>query len=91
MPTIIKKFQYSGLLNTITIPAGATSVDMYLWGGAGAGGGGDQGGAGGSGAAGHYVSKTSYSLSSNVGQALEVAVGGGGAEGSGGGGAGAGV
>ena len=39
MPTIIKKFQYSGLLNTITIPAGATSVDMYLWGGAGAGGG----------------------------------------------------
>ena len=39
MPTIIKKFQYSGLLNTFTIPAGATSVDMYLWGGAGAGGG----------------------------------------------------
>ena len=47
MPTIIKKFQYSGLLNKITIPAGTTSVDMYLWGGAGAGGGGDAGGPGG--------------------------------------------
>tara|TARA_R110002110_G_scaffold18729_5_gene78429 strand:- start:2484 stop:3932 length:1449 start_codon:yes stop_codon:yes gene_type:complete len=87
MPTIIKKFQYSGLLNTITIPAGATSVDMYLWGGAGAGGGGDAGGPGGSGAAGHYVTKTSYSLASNVGDVLEVAVGGGGAGGGSGGGA----
>jgi hypothetical protein len=87
MPTIIKKFQYSGLLNTLTIPAGATSLDMYLWGGAGAGGGADAGGAGGAGAAGHYVAKTSYSLSSNVGHTLEVAVGGGGAGGGSGGGA----
>ena len=87
MPTIIKKFQYSGLLNKLTIPAGTTSVDMYLWGGAGAGGGADSGGPGGSGAAGHYVSKTSYSLASNVGDVLEVAVGGGAAGGGSGGGA----
>ena len=87
MPTIIKKFQYSGLLNTLTIPAGTTSVDMYLWGGAGAGGGADSGGPGGSGAAGHYVTKTSYSLASNVGDVLEVAVGGGAAGGGSGGGA----
>jgi hypothetical protein len=86
MPTIIKKFQYSGLLNTVTIPAGASSVDIYLWGGAGAGGGSDAGGPGGSGAAGHYVTKTSYSLTSNLEDTLEIAVGGGGA----GGGAGAG-
>ena len=87
MPTIIKKFQHSGLLNQLTIPAGATSIDMYLWGGAGAGGGSDAGGPGGTGAAGHFVSKTSYSLTSNVGDVLEIAVGGGGAGGSSGGGA----
>lgn len=85
MPTIIKKFQYSGTLNQVTIPAGTTSVDIYLWGGAGGAGGADAGGPGGNGAAGHYVSKTSYSLSSNVGDVLEVAVGGGGAGGQGGG------
>jgi hypothetical protein len=84
MPTLIKKFQYSGTLNSVTIPAGTTSIDMYLWGGGGAGGGADAGGSGGSGTAGHYVSKTSYSLASNVGDTLEVAVGGG----AGGGGAG---
>ena len=84
MPTLIKKFQYSGTLNSVTIPAGTTSIDMYLWGGGGAGGGADAGGSGGSGTAGHYVSKTSYSLASNVGYTLEVAVGGG----AGGGGAG---
>ena len=62
MPTVIKKFQYSGTLNQVSIPAGTTTVDMYLWGGGGAGGGADAGGSGGSGTAGHYVSKTSYSL-----------------------------
>ena len=60
MPTLIKKFQYSGTLNSVTIPAGTTSADIYLWGGGGAGGGADAGGSGGSGTAGHYVSKTSY-------------------------------
>jgi hypothetical protein len=87
MPTLIKKFQYSGTLNQVTIPAGATSIDMYLWGGAGAGGGSDAGGPGGSGAAGHYVTKTTYSLTSNVADVLEVTVGGGGAGGGSGGGA----
>jgi hypothetical protein len=85
MPTVIKKFQYSGTLNQVSIPAGTTTVDMYLWGGGGAGGGADAGGSGGSGTAGHYVSKTSYSLTSNVGDVLEVAVGGGGAGGGAGG------
>ena len=48
---------------------------------------GDAGGPGGSGAAGHYVTKTGYSLTSNVNDTLEVAVGGGGAGGGSGGGA----
>ena len=87
MPTIIKKFQYQGLVNTVSIPAGTTSIDMYLWGGAGAGGGSDAGGPGGSGTAGHFVSKTGYSVSSNIGDTLEVVVGGGGAGGGSGGGA----
>ena len=81
MPTVIKKFVYSGTLRQVSIPAGTTSVDMYLWGGAGGAGGADAGGPGGNGAAGHHVSKTSYSLTSNVGDTLEVAVGGGGAGG----------
>ena len=87
MPTVIKKFQYSGTLQQVDIPAGTTSVDMYLWGGAGGAGGSDAGGPGGNGAAGHYVSKTGYSLTSNVGDTLEVGVGGGGAGGTSGAGA----
>jgi hypothetical protein len=87
MPTVIKKFQYTGTLQQTTIPAGTTSVDMYLWGGGGGAGGSDAGGPGGNGAAGHHVSKTGYSLTSNVGDVLEVAVGGGGAGGGSGGGA----
>jgi hypothetical protein len=87
MPTVIKKFQYSGTLQQVSIPAGSTSIDMYLWGGAGGGGGADAGGPGGVGAAGHYVTKTSFSLTSNVGDTLEIAVGGGGAGGGSGGGA----
>ena len=81
MPTVIKKFVYSGTLQQVSVPAGTTSVDMYLWGGAGGAGGADAGGPGGNGAAGHHVSKTGYSLTSNVGDTLEVAVGGGGAGG----------
>ena len=87
MPTVIQKFQYSGTLEQVTIPAGTTTIDMYLWGGAGAGGGADAGGPGGSGTAGHYVTKTSYSVTANAGQVLELAVGGGGAGGGSGGGA----
>ncbi len=84
MPTIIKKFQYQGLINSVSIPAGTTSIDMYLWGGAGGQGGPDAGGLGGTGSAGHFVSKTGYSVTSNIGQTLEVAVGGGGGGSSGG-------
>jgi hypothetical protein len=87
VPTVIQKFQYSGTLEQVTIPAGTTTIDMYLWGGAGAGGGSDAGGPGGSGTAGHYVAKTSYSVTANAGHTLEVAVGGGGAGGGSGGGA----
>ena len=38
MPTNTNTFNYTGTVKHITIPAGATSIDMYLWGGAGGGG-----------------------------------------------------
>ena len=75
-------FAYSGTLNQAVIPAGTTSVDMYLWGGAGGAGGADAGGPGGSGGAGLHVKKLSYAISSSlVGTTVEVGVGGGGAGG----------
>ena len=85
MPTITKTFNYTGTLQEAIIPAGTTSIDVHLWGGAGGGGSSDQGGPGASGAAGHHVSKTGITISSSdVGKTLQVAVGGGGAGGSGG-------
>ena len=39
MPTVTKTFTYSGTLQQATIPAGTTSIDIYLWGGAGGAGG----------------------------------------------------
>ncbi len=86
MVAIVNTFTYTGTVNDATIPAGTTSIDIYLWGGAGGGGGNDRH-AGGSGTAGHFVKKTSYSVTSNVGDAIQVAVGGGGGGGSSGGGA----
>ena len=75
-------FAHSGTLNQGIIPAGTTSVDMYLWGGAGGAGGADAGGAGGSGAAGHHVKKLTYAIATSlVGTTFEVSVGGGGAGG----------
>ena len=75
-------FAHSGTLNQGIIPAGTTSVDMYLWGGAGGAGGADAGGAGGSGAAGHHVKKLTYAIATSlVGTTVEVGVGGGGAGG----------
>ena len=75
-------FSYSGTLNQAVIPAGTTSVDMYLWGGAGGAGGADAGGPGGSGAAGHHVKKLTYAIATSlVGTTVEVGVGGGGAGG----------
>ena len=85
MPTVTKTFTYSGTLQQATIPAGTTSIDIYLWGGAGGAGGADAAGGGGNGAAGHHVKKTAYSVTSNIGDTLEVAVGGGGAGGASGG------
>ena len=88
MVAVVKTFNYTGTLNTTTIPAGTTSIDVHLWGGAGGGGGSDSGGPGGVGASGHYVLKTALAISgAQIGTTLEVAVGGGGAGGGSGGGA----
>ena len=84
MVAVVKSFIYTGTLQEATIPAGTTTIDMYLWGGAGGGGGGDAGGPGGTGSAGHHVKKTGYAVTSNIGDTITVAVGGGGAGGSGG-------
>ena len=88
MVAVVKTFNYTGTVQQATIPPGTTSIDVYLWAGAGGGGGSDAGGPGGPGAAGHHVKKTALSISSGqIGTTLEVAVGGGGAGGSSGGGA----
>jgi hypothetical protein len=88
MAAVVKTFNYTGTLQQATIPAGTTSIDVHLWGGAGGGGGSDAGGPGGYGASGHYVTATSVAISSaQIGQTITVAVGGGGAGGSSGGGA----
>jgi hypothetical protein len=76
MPTIIQTFTYTGTTQQVTIPAGASSVDFYIWGGGGGGGTGDRAGPGRSGAAGHYVTG-SINLSSHVGETLTLGVGGG--------------
>jgi hypothetical protein len=91
MPTITKTFLYTGTVQEVEIPAGTTSMNISLWGGAGGGGGGDAGGPGGVGAAGHYVTSSAIDLTSYVGQTLKVGVGGGGAGGASGGGAPGGV
>ena len=88
MVAVVKTFRYTGTLQQATIPAGTTSIDIYLWGGAGGGGSSDAGGPGGTGAAGHHVVKTGLAISTaQIGTTIEVAVGGGGAGGSSGGGA----
>jgi hypothetical protein len=88
MVAVVKTFNYSGTLQQAVIPPGTTSIDVYLWGGAGGGGGSDAGGPGGVGAAGHFLEHTGFAISSaQINTTLEVAVGGGGAGGSSGGGA----
>ena len=84
MAAIVNTFLYSGTLQQVEIPPGTQSIDVHLWGGAGGGGGGDRGGPGGTGAAGHHVSATAISMTSNIGKTMTVAVGGGGAGGGGG-------
>ena len=51
MPALSNTFLYSGTLQQVVIPAGTTSIDVYLWGGGGGGGSSDAGGPGGVGAA----------------------------------------
>ena len=80
MPTVTKTFNYTGTLQQAIVPAGTTSIDVHLWGGAG-GGGGPDATLGGTGAAGHHVSATGISMTSHVGKTITVAVGGGGAGG----------
>jgi len=88
MVAVVKTFNYTGTLQQATIPPGTTSIDVYLWGGAGGGGSSDSGGPGGVGAAGHFLEHTGFAISSaQINTTLEVAVGGGGAGGSSGGGA----
>ena len=88
MVAVVREFHYTGTLQQATSPPGTTSIDVYLWGGAGGGGSSDAGGPGGSGAAGHFLEHTGFAISSaQIGTTLEVAVGGGGAGGSSGGGA----
>jgi hypothetical protein len=83
MATVVRTFNYTGTLQQATVPPGTTSIDVHLWGGAGGGGGGDRGGVGAVGAAGHYVTATSIAISSaQIGQTMNVAVGGGGGGGS---------
>ena len=87
MPTVIKTLNYTGTTQSVTIPAGTVSIDMHLWGGGGGGGGSDSAGRGRRGAAGHYVLKTGYDATANIGQTLVVGVGGGGGGGTSAGGA----
>ena len=88
MVAVVKTFNYTGTLQQATIPPGTTSIDVYLWGGAGGGGGSDAGGPGGVGAAGHFLEHTGFAISkAQINTTLEVAVGGGGGGGSSGGGA----
>ncbi len=85
MAAVTNTFLFTGTLQQVEVPVGTQSIDVHLWGGAGGGGGGDRGGPGGTGAAGHHVSATGISMTSNIGKTLTVAVGGGGAGGGGGG------
>lgn len=68
-------YNYTGGAQTYTVPAGVTSINVWIWGAGGAGGdrtGGGNAGAGGSGA---FVKGT---LAVTPGQTLQIVVGGGG-------------
>ena len=92
MVAVVNKFSYTGTVQEVIVPAGAISIDVYLWGGAGGGGGPDDN-PGGPGTGGHFMKHVGYtgaggaSIASNIGNKLQVAVGGGGGGGSSGGGA----
>ncbi len=96
MVAIVNKFSYTGTVQEVTVPPGTISIDVYLWGGAGGGGGPDDN-PGGPGTGGHFMKHIGYtgagaaSIASNIGNTLQVAVGGGAGGGSSGGGAPGGV
>jgi hypothetical protein len=85
---IVKTFEYTGKLAIADLPFGVTTMDVYLWGGAGGKGGGDFAGEGADGAAGHYVQATSIDMRAYAGvKKIAVAVGGAGGDGTEGSGA----
>ena len=92
MVAIVNQFGYTGTVLEVTVPPGTISIDVYLWGGAGGGGGPDDN-PGGPGTGGHFMKHIGYtgtgaaSIASNIGNTLQVAVGGAGGGGSSGGGA----
>ena len=75
-------FTYDGVKWTGTVPAGAISLKVYLWGGGGGGGAQETSGSDGYGAAGHYATHEVIDLTSYVGETITIGVGGGGAGGS---------
>ena len=88
MTKIVKTFEYTGKLAIADLPHGVTTMDIYLWGGAGGKGGGDYAGAGADGAAGHYVQATGIDVRAYSGvKKIAVAVGGAGGDGTEGSGA----
>ena len=50
MVQVVRTFNFTGTLQQADIPPGTTTIDLYLWGGAGGGGSSDAGGPGGTGA-----------------------------------------
>ena len=77
MSTVVKVFEYTGTLQIAALPPGVSTIDLYLWGGAGGSGGADQAGSGADGAAGHYVQATGINVSAYGGNKfICVAVGG---------------
>ena len=82
MPIITKTFNYTGQLQLADLPAGANTLTLHIWGGAGGAGGPDSAGDGADGAAGHYVTVTDLDISSYAGvKSIAVAIGGGGKSG----------
>lgn len=79
-------FTYDGLKWDGIIPAGAQSMEIYLWGGGGGGGAQETTGSNGYGAAGQYVTHSSIDLTTHIGESITIGVGGGGGGGSNGGG-----
>lgn len=66
-------YNYTGSLQSYVVPAGVTSIDIYMWGGGGAGGDRSGGGLAGAGGSGAFVKGT---LAVTPGQTYQIVVGG---------------